>query len=139
MIHILEPNIFLKISDAMGQVSGGSLKLRGWLRSFTLDRDNVTFTYRGKMVAMITVDDSRIRKRGKWYCLPITVQRLHLSTSSLEIWGLVLEQSAPRGQYSRVGVFVSRRWSFKDDNLSYLRDRPTNGKPLAWMQSSPQT
>jgi hypothetical protein len=58
MIQILESNIYLKTDDTMGQVSGGSLTLRGWLRSFELnatDSYTLCFVYRGRNAAMIDI------------------------------------------------------------------------------------
>jgi hypothetical protein len=106
MIQILESNIFLKTGDTMGQVSGGSLKLRGWLRSFELitNSDHLHFVYRGKSVAKAMVDDMHSQKNSKWYCLPIIAQRFY-SASSTAIWGLVLDRSGPLSQYRRVGLF----------------------------------
>jgi hypothetical protein len=82
MIQILESNIFLKTDDMMGQVTGGSLTLRGWLRSFELDSYNRHFVYRGRSVATVDIDDIRIRQNGKWYCLPVIAPRFYSASST---------------------------------------------------------
>jgi len=120
MIQILESNIFLKTDDAMGQVSGGTLTLRGWLRSFEFNSCSLHFVYRGRSVELVDVDDMRIRKNGKWYCLPIIAQRCY-SHSSTAIWGLVLDRSGPPGQYRRVGVFIT----FTAFDVFELFERPS--------------
>jgi hypothetical protein len=127
MIQILESNIFLKTDDMMGQVTGGSLTLRGWLRSFELDSYNLHFVYRGKSVATVDIDDIRIRQSGKWYCLPVIAPRFY-SASSTAIWGLVLERSGPLGQYRRVGLFQT----FSTFGKFTLFERPRYG----WEPSS---
>jgi hypothetical protein len=58
IIQILESNIYLKTDDTMGQVSGGSLTLRGWLRSFELnatDSYTLRFMYQGINATMIDI------------------------------------------------------------------------------------
>jgi hypothetical protein len=114
MIDILEVIIETLTADPMGQVSGGHIKLRGWLKYFSPPRrdddedDDASWTFKtpGKGICFAWLDQLPIPEDRKWYCLPIleTVKQEGRRESKTVI-GLMLLETGRKDEFRRVGRF----------------------------------
>ena len=121
MIHILECKVDHVTDDLTGQVSGGYLKVKGWLRSlreFELVDAN-TNVYRlvlhGKIYASPDMDTLQIYRSDELYFLPIAELSFDGRGGS-HVTGLLLVGTGMEGQYQRVGILkteLGRPFRFK--------------------------
>jgi hypothetical protein len=107
VIQILDVRVETVTSDLMGQVSGGFLKLRGWLKKVSLKEDKSwTMRFDAPQIAK-TAQFDEYRPLGDdevWY-LPVVTIGPWLEG---EVYGLILEQTGKKDEFRRVGRFRAR-------------------------------
>ncbi|CAG8961290.1 hypothetical protein HYFRA_00013569 [Hymenoscyphus fraxineus] len=107
MIQVLEAATKLVTTNPMGQVSGGYIRLRGWLQRITLRRAEIVGggcrVFIGIDIFFDTPVDFTL-EWAEWFCLPIL-----LETGGEGVRGLLLEPTKSinnqRMEYRRVGTF----------------------------------
>jgi hypothetical protein len=110
MIQILEAKVETITSDVTGQVSGGYLKVRGWLNTFPLKTEDI-----GNVVCLIDSqaygykppfhDTIQVYQDLEWWFLPIL--QFHFPTSIYQsgVKGLILVSTGENDHYRRIGIF----------------------------------
>jgi hypothetical protein len=113
MIRILECNVQHVSEDIYGQLSGGSLTVKGWLRSLrcfgcfgSLSTGTTTrMVYlQGHVVGYIDLDVCHDYRNDELHYMPLIENRLGYM-SGTEAVGLVLVATGVEGEYQRVGIF----------------------------------
>lgn len=135
MIEILEVKLETLTGDPMGMVTGGHIKVRGWLKQFpprqpddsSSDNDNRSWRIKASWPQGCSIDPDRlpIATDRNWYCLPIleTLRTIRIQKDKGDwenIQGLVLLQTGRENEYRRVGLFEA----YLDDAAKLFR-RPT--------------
>jgi hypothetical protein len=101
MIKILDANVDAVTSDIFGRVSGGYIRLRGWLRELHSETGKWYQTPLDDNSVRAFNDDSA--EAGWRYFLPILEAQYNPGWEV--IWGLILIKTATPNQYRRVGIF----------------------------------
>jgi hypothetical protein len=130
MIQILEYKVDHVTDDLTGQVSGGYLKVKGWLRSlreFELedaDTNICQLVLHGKSYAGPDMDTLQVYRCDELYFLPVAELRFD-EKAGTHVTGLILVGTGVEGQYQRVGILKTefgRPFRFKPP--PYRQDVP---------------
>jgi hypothetical protein len=124
MIEILEVKVETQTADPMGQVSGGHIKVRGWLKHFRPSRrddddvdDDPTWQFKtcGQGICFAHPDQLPIPADPKWYCLPVleSAVRKWDGKKSNMVTGLILLEIGKGNKYRRVGRFDAQGKAYK--------------------------
>jgi hypothetical protein len=130
MIEILKVRVETVTADKMGQVSGGHIKVRGWLKQFSppeLDHhsedDNDVrmwmFQDPGIDYCFVFPDKLPLPTDLKWYCLPVLETAEEHKKEEKEkglhrsIHGLCLLETEKKDEYRRVGSFRTSLDTYK--------------------------
>lgn len=120
MIQILDVQLQSRTADPMGPLSGGHIKVRGWLKQFpppylpedsSDDGENNTEFWQLKITGSgdcyAKIDQLPLPADRNWYCLPIlaTVMSNILGDDEKKVLGLMLLATENKGEYRRVGTF----------------------------------
>lgn len=117
MIEILEAKLETLTDDPMGMVTGGYIKVRGWLKRFpppqpddsSSDDDNPSWKIKASWSQDCTIYPDRLPLATdlNWYCLPVLESLLMQKDEDdwKRIRGLVLLQTGRENEYRRVGLF----------------------------------
>jgi hypothetical protein len=137
MIEMLEVRVETRTADRMGQVMGGHIKVRGWLREFPppeLDKYNTSdsdsggkdhgnhmwmFKAPATEFCFFHPDKLPLPAEPKWYCLPVLEcldkdPEDESDEESIEIVGLVLLETKRENEYRRVGKFTTAADGYKN-------------------------
>lgn len=129
MIQILECKVQPTSDDLHGQLSGGYLKIGGWVRSLRcFELRNVGENERmvhiqGEEVGFIYLDVAHYDRSDELYYMPV-LETFIDGEPGTEIVGLVLVDAGIDGKYQRAGIFQSYA-SGTATGLSFLFKPPT--------------
>jgi hypothetical protein len=106
MVQILEVKIETLTSDVTGQVSGGYLKLRGWLKKISLadDKSWTIRMFKAQIADTTMFDEPRTIRDDEVWFLPIIFIGPWLEC---QIFGLMLEETGKENEFKRIGMFKS--------------------------------
>lgn len=145
MIQILEAST-TPVTFDMGQVSGGHIRLRCWLKLFSIEKEGdisdddnhlqntYIITAGGKCVCSVSFDEWNLvdLERQKFFCLPILRDSLEDTPVSTEVAGLLLKPLGKVNYYEKVGFFETNdeKTSRYFARLDYpaTSTTPTDGK-----------
>jgi hypothetical protein len=132
MIQLVEAEIQAKTRDVMGQLVGGYMKIRGWLKSTERFRFEISGGYTRLIpisapyyiqVGFLFFDQELQYHPHELFCLPITEVKpnfgMHDTTK-----GLILQRTGLKDEYRRVGVFESSDSGFGESAISNPFTRP---------------
>jgi hypothetical protein len=118
MIKVLEVKVDNLTADTMGPVTGGSIKVRGWLQHFPppkLEKDEDEdddeglwkFEMPGDCFVAAQPDQVPFPKADKWYLLPVLecTQKNIDRKMEKKIIGLMLLETGKENEYRRIGRF----------------------------------
>ncbi|CAG8948679.1 hypothetical protein HYFRA_00001799 [Hymenoscyphus fraxineus] len=140
MIQVLEAATEPKTSNLMGQVSGGHICLRGWLKSFSIQGTepyDSRFEINGKFLdgARFHLDEGfgLPEDQLKVICLPIITDQIYHEDPKVHVQGLILKPTGKPEEYKRIGYFqikITHKNSefFKRPTYPSTSKFPTDGK-----------
>ena len=114
MIEILEAELETLTGDPMGIVTGGHIKVRGWLKRFPPPQpddsstdDSPEWKIKASWSKKCAIQPDRLPLATdlNWYCLPVLETLKQTDENWKQVRGLVLLQTGRENEYRRVGFF----------------------------------
>jgi hypothetical protein len=129
MIKVLDVKVDNLTADTLGQVTGGSIKVRGWLKHFPPPKkdedededEDSTWMFETPESCLAQPDQAPLPDVDKWYLLPVleSTQKFD-GKMQKKIIGLMLLETGRENEYRRIGRFET----LNDESLKLLT-RPT--------------